>query len=145
VTSSHDDGSSLPCSCPVYRAVTKRAWIDPTTGRLLPAAFVRRTGRDTDGLSVCLFEGFPSDPDELRRHIDAVTHLHCHALASLIAGHVRNLGLDVVADSPTHASITVLPYDDDIAESRHRAVQLARLCWMRWHRRRQEGWDTVPL
>ena len=49
-------------------------------------------------------------------------------------GQVRQLGLDVVADSPSHANILGLPYREDNREQADRLAELlaqqATLGWM---------------
>jgi hypothetical protein len=47
-----------------------------------------------------------------------------YGVASLQVGKVRELGLDVVPDSPSHAQIVGLPYRED---DRNNADRLARL------------------
>lgn len=109
---------SLACGTIVYRAMARKAWVDPTTQRVLPAAFVRRPAPvDDDGLSV--------DVDSARSCALALNK--CHGVASLHVGRVRDLGLDVVVDKVPHANITGIPRaTEDAALAERFASELAR-------------------
>src|SRR5437868_10025477 len=95
-----DGGTSLPvlsCSSIVYRAILRKAWIDQDTGRIQSAAFMRRSS-DIDGLSVSIAAA--CSPEQCIAQFRA-----CFGLATLHVGRIRNLGLDVIADTPDHACI----------------------------------------
>jgi len=148
----HAPGSiipELPCGCPVYRGARSRRWFDEE-GRPKRTAFLRRK-IDTDGLSVALIDWFPQDESDLAAHIDSCTGLReCHGLLSMLAGRIRNLGLDVVPDKVEvgHASITGVPYNDgpeaDPPQALLWAGRLQGLCWwVRWYRRPAEEWLPI--
>ncbi|NLE40078.1 MAG: hypothetical protein GX621_18840 [Pirellulaceae bacterium] len=109
---------SLPCSAIVYRAMSRRHWIDCESNSVLPAAFFRRPApKDDDGLSVDI-----CSPRSCRK-----TLRDCHGVASLHVGRVRDLGLDVVVDHSPHASIAGLPrQEDDRTKAERMASLLAR-------------------
>lgn len=115
----------------------KRAWIDQDTldadtRAILPDAYLRRKGVDTDGLSVgirgvCTLEEFRSSLNKV------------HGVVSLHVGRVRDLSLDVLPDDPRlaeeqgfdydpcHANIVHLPYvEDDPKEAERLAGLLAQ-------------------
>ena len=103
--------------------------------------FLRVRRKDDDGISMALIDWFPDCPAELEEHINAATGLTCHGLLSLLTGHVRDLRLDVVADSATHANITGLPFrDDDEVEAERLADDLLAIARLRWCRRRKDHW-----
>jgi hypothetical protein len=109
----------LPCDCIVYRAILRRNWVDKDTKRLSSAAFIRRPV-DVDGLSVNI--AGTCTPEQCMAQFRS-----CFGLATLHVGRVRDLGLDVVPDSPDHACITGVPYQhEDPAE----AERIARLLAM---------------
>jgi hypothetical protein len=106
----------LPCTSIVYRAILRKAWIDQDTGQVQSAAFMRRSS-DVDGLSVSIAAA--CSPAECMAQFRA-----CFGVATLHVGRIRDLGLDVVPDSPDHAYITGLPLQDDDPLN---AERLARL------------------
>jgi hypothetical protein len=108
----------LACSAIVFRAMARKNWIDRVSQRVLPAAFIRRPPpADEDGLSVNV-ESPESCASALRE---------CFGVASLHAGRVRDMGLDVVVDAPPHANITGLPRQtDDRTQAERLASLLAR-------------------
>ena|SRR5687768_9352064 len=86
----------LPCSAIVFRALTRKSWIDKSTQRVLPAAFMRRPSpQDEDGLSVNI-ESAASSTAPFRESFGAV---------SLHVGRLRDLGLHVVIDAAPHANL----------------------------------------
>jgi hypothetical protein len=109
---------ALLCSAIVYRAMSRKGWIDRETDRILPAAFIRRPSpKDETGLSVNILS--PRSCHE--------TLNRCHGVASLHVGRVRDLRLDIVVDASPHADITGLPrHEDDRTETEHLASLLAR-------------------
>ena len=106
------------CQAIVFRAMTRKNWIDPASQRVLPAAFFRRPApKDDDGLSV----------DVVSPRSCASALNKCFGVASLHVGRVRGLGLDVQLDESPHANITALPRStDDQAKAEWLASQLAR-------------------
>ena len=109
---------ALLCSAIVYRAMSRKGWIDRETHCILPAAFIRRPPpKDETGLSVNI-QSSRSCHETLR---------DCHGVASLHVGRVRDLRLNIVVDASPHADITGLPRkDDDRTEAEHLASLLAR-------------------
>ena len=104
----------LECSVIVFRAITRATSHNANTGGATPDAFLRRP-RDIDGLSV----DFNCDPRECGRDLSGV-----RAVVSLHVGRVRNLGLDIMPDEPTHALIVGVPFRDT-EENTHLAEDLA--------------------
>ena len=111
----------LTCSKIVYRAMTRKSWVNRTTEQptILPSAFIRRPPpSDDDGLSM----------DILSAESCTAPFRESFGSASLHVGRIRDLGLDVVVDNPPHACITGLPLSsDDLAKAERLAGQLARL------------------
>src|SRR5438067_179712 len=93
--------SPLPCATLVYRLARSKAWIDKDTGEFLPAAFELRP--DETGLSVEIDDG------RALEEIIASVPIRSHGAVTLHVGRVRDIGLDVIPDSQTHAEITRLP------------------------------------
>ena len=109
----------LPCNEIVYRALMNKKWINEDTGQIRPSAFFLRKHRGETGLSVNI--STVCSPE------DCAERFRCKAVASLHVGSVRNLGLDIVQDMPTHANITGLPYrEDNLAEAERLAGLLAK-------------------
>lgn len=115
---SYNSGSeldSLPNSTIVYRALLRKQWVNRNDGFVQYNAYLLR--KNESGLSVRI-EGACS-PSEC-----AARFRNCYGVASLQVAFIRELGLDVVPDSPSHAQIIGLPSREDDFES---AVRLARL------------------
>lgn len=109
---------ALSCSAIVYRAMSRKKWIDRENDRVLPAAFIRRPPpQDESGLSVDIAS--PRSCHETLRN--------CYGVASLHVGRARDLRLDVIVDAPPHANIAGLPrQEDDRTEAEHLASLLAK-------------------
>ncbi|MGK7901259.1 MAG: hypothetical protein AB4352_07575 [Hormoscilla sp.] len=107
----------LPDSAIVYRALLRKWWIDSETYEVTDDAYFLRKNKNESGLSVRLASA--CSPSEC-----AARFRNCYGVASLQVGQVRELGLDVVPDSPSHAQIIGLPYRED---DRNNADRLARL------------------
>jgi hypothetical protein len=108
----------LPCSSIVYRAMLKKQWIDPVSGTILPAAFIRRPPpQDDDGLSL-----------NMESPISCVSGFKkTFGVASLHVGRIRDLGLNVMVDEMPHANIVDVPRESDDRTAAERfASQLAR-------------------
>ena len=106
----------LPSDAVVYRAISKKRWVNTDTGEILPDAFFLRKDKGETGISVNI--ATVCSPE------DCAARFKCKFVASLQIGTVRDLGLDIVQDNYNHANITGLPYgEDDLAE----AVRLASL------------------
>jgi hypothetical protein len=121
----------LPCECILYRAMRKATWIDEETGLVKADAFIRRSranGNDADGLSVNVVQLCTLEEciGTLRK---------CHGVATLHAGRIRGISLDVEPDHEDnkHALITGLPYPEDDSALAERLAGLlaiqARLVW----------------
>lgn len=108
----------LECSAIVFRAMARKNWVDRTTNRILPAAFMRRPApKDDDGLSVDV-----ASAESCRGSLREV-----FGVASLHVGRIRDLGLDVVVDEAPHANIVDLPRaSHDRTQAERLASQLAR-------------------
>jgi len=89
----------------VYRALLRKQWIDEATETVKYPAYLLR--ENEDGLSVNLASAV-LPPEEC-----AAKFRNCYGVASLKVGDIRQLGLDVVLDSRTHALIIGLPYRED--------------------------------
>jgi hypothetical protein len=119
----------LSCSTIVFRAMLRKKWIDPVSGTVLPAAFVRRDApNDDDGLSVDI-----ASPSSC-----AAPFRERFGVASLHVGSVRDFTLDIVVDDPPHANITGVPRRlEDLTRAERLASQLAKQA-------RLIGTDQVP-
>lgn len=108
----------LPCNAIVFRAMTRKGWVDPATKAVLPAAFLRRPPpKDDDGLSVDIAS--PQSCVAALRETFGVASLH--------VGRLRDLGIDVIVDQAPHANITGIPRtSDDRARAEWLASQIAR-------------------
>ena len=96
--------SELTCSQVVYRAAIRKSYITPG-GDIHHTLFLRRPPPDDiDGLSV----GHNCTPAESAQNFS-----RCKRVCSLHVGSVRDMGLDIVPDSPTHANIVGLPLESD--------------------------------
>lgn len=109
---------TLACSAIVYRAMSRKKWVDWDKHQIQPAAFFRRPPpADESGLSVDI-----QSPRSCHQ-----TLKKCHGVVSLHVGRVRDLRLDVVVDASPHANITGLPsQEDDRTEAEHLANLLAQ-------------------
>jgi hypothetical protein len=119
----------LPCSTIVYRAMLRKQWIDKRNNYVTPAAFIRRPkadGRDSKGLSVDL--AHQCTIDEVRGNFNS-----CFGIVTLHVGHIRDVELDVIQDTPKHGNITGLPYqEDNEAEAERLAGLLAKQARIVW-------------
>jgi hypothetical protein len=103
----------LLCDTIVYRVLIKKKWINEDTGEVLADAFVRRKDRQEIGISVNIATTIT--PAECTSKFN-----RCNAVASLHVGSVRDLGLDIIQNKPTHANIVGLPYREDDAGTAER-------------------------
>ncbi|MCC3446805.1 MAG: hypothetical protein JGK04_04600 [Microcoleus sp. PH2017_39_LGB_O_B] len=106
---------SLADSAIVYRALLRRQWIDETSDIVLLFAYLLRPNEP--GLSVTIAS--VCSPEQC-----AAKFNNCFGVASLQVGQIRELGLDAVPDSASHAQIVGLPY---VTDDRDRAERLADL------------------
>lgn len=122
--SSKAEFEPLPCNSIVYRALLRKRWIDQDTGKLKADAYFLRDSEQ--GLSVNIAETY--SPEQCAKQFK-----NCFGVASLHVGRVRELGLDVVPDSLTHANIIGLPRSkDDLAEAERLAGLLAKQSRIVW-------------
>jgi hypothetical protein len=91
----------------VYLAVRRRKFKHEDTDRIKPDAFYLREidGQFESGISVIVAEHCPTI-DEARELLGMNT---LYGIDSLSTEAIRNLGLDVMQDSATHAEIVGLP------------------------------------
>lgn len=92
----------LPCEKIVYRTITRAG--DFRDGRPLASAFHRKR-KDTDGLSVDYDVTVPDGCAPMLSGKRAIVSLH--------VGRLRDISLDVIPDSPSHANIVEVPFNDD--------------------------------
>lgn len=116
---------AIQCNAILYRLLTKSLWIDLDGGIALDA-FYRRA--DEEGISV--FVAAMCSLDEAKSMLNRVK-----GIATLHAGRVRAIGLEVVPDpdDEQHAEIMGLPLrDDDEGLATYFAdllAEQARLVW----------------
>lgn len=104
----------------LYRAITKKTWIDPDTKKIDALAFIlrflKKKERFEAGLSCDLI------PDNCYQYLNK-----CFGIIQLSVGDVRALGLDVDNDHDTHVNIINLPHpDSQKKESKYIANELAK-------------------
>ncbi|MEG4347286.1 hypothetical protein QUB70_28985 [Microcoleus sp. A003_D6] len=116
-TSSRSESELEPLdeSAIVYRALLRRQWIDETSDLVLLFAYLLRANEP--GLSVTIAS--VRSPEQC-----AAKFINCYGVASIQVGQIRELGLDAVPDSASHAQIVGLPY---VIDDRDRAERLADL------------------
>ena len=116
----------LLCNEIVYRALLRKQWINEDTFRVKADAYFLRQKEENTGLSVNI-----ARTCSLQQCIKKFNK--CFGVASLQVGHIRDIGLDVVPDSLTHANIIGLTYrevDRDGAErSAGLLAKLSRIVW----------------
>ncbi|MEG3861223.1 hypothetical protein [Microcoleus sp. herbarium12] len=114
-SSSDSEFEPLPESAIVYRALLRRQWIDEANNLVVSSAYLLRANEP--GLSVTIAS--VCSPEQC-----AAKFRNCYGVASLQVGQIRELGLDAVPDSASHAQIVGLPY---VIDDRDRAERLADL------------------
>ena len=126
-----------PCATILYRTVRRKDWFDPDDeSRIKDAAFMRRRGVDTDGLS--LFDSFHVSESDC---IEA--ELSCHGLVTLHVGTLRDLGLHAIRDPADHRKVLIvnMPFEnpgDAIQEALlDQVADSARICSRRKWRKPQ--------
>ena len=110
---------SLPCKTVVFRAITRKQWVDKPTQAVSPGAFFRRPPPDDeDGISVDIDS--PTSCVKIFNKTFGVVSLH--------VGRVRDIGLDITVDDPPHANIVGVPRkEEDNTEAERFASQLAKM------------------
>ncbi len=106
--------NSLPDSAILYRALLRRQWIDEAN-LVVSSAYLLRANEP--GLSVTITS--VCSPEQC-----AAKFNNCLGVASLQVGQIRELGLDAVPDSESHAQIVGLPH---VKDDRDKAERLADL------------------
>jgi len=106
--------NTLPDSAIVYRALLRRQWIDEANLVEFSAYLLRP---NEPGLSVTIAS--ICSPEQ-----GAAKFNNCYGVASLQVGQIRELGLDAVPDSASHALIVGLPH---VKDDRDKAERLADL------------------
>lgn len=114
-SSSDSEFERLPESAIVYRALLRKQWIDETSDLVLLFAYLLRPNEP--GLSVTIAS--VCSPEQC-----AAKFKNCYGVASIQVGQIRELGLDAVPDSASHAQIVGLP---DVTDNPDRAERLADL------------------
>ena len=104
----------------LYRAITKKTWLDPDTKTIDAQAFVLRflpkKERFEAGLSCDLI------PENCYQYLNK-----CFGIIQLAVGDVRALGLDVDNDHDTHVNIINLPHPElQKMESKYIASKLTK-------------------
>ncbi len=105
----------------VYRALRKR-WIDQDRLIVKIDAYYLRQRINERGISVNF---------SIEQSLAAIRN--CEGVAGLYVGGIRELNLDVLRDSSSHASIIGLPYrENDAANADELALLLARQSQIVW-------------
>ncbi|MEG4808779.1 hypothetical protein QUA82_14190 [Microcoleus sp. F8-D3] len=107
--SSDAEFEPLPNRAIVYRALLRKQWIDEDTGLVQSEAYYLRKNKNEQGLSVNIAS--VCSPEQC-----AARFRTCYGVARLEVGGIRELGLDVIPDSISHAEIAGLPYAEDDTE-----------------------------
>lgn len=126
----------LPCREIVYRALRRSSWKHPETGEILPVAFELKKdehGTPETGLSVIVSDHVPQEHE-----VELLRLTTCYGVDSLHVGKIRDLGLDVIQDEPTHAEIRGVPHkDDDPLRAHNLSHALVSLSRKQWRRQRR--------
>jgi hypothetical protein len=110
----------------VYRVLLRKQWLDRDSLEVYADAFYLRKQKNESGLSVNIAS--VCTPEQC-----AARFQNCYGVASLQVGSIRQLGLDVIPDSPSHANIIGLPYrEDDSAKAERLADLLAQISLIVW-------------
>jgi hypothetical protein len=125
---SETDFQPLPNSESVYRALLRKQWINEDTGLVESEAYYLRKDKNERGLSVSIASVFT--PEQC-----AARFKKCYGVARLEVASIRELGLDVIPDSISHAEISGLPYAEDDAEQADffadSLAQQSQIVWLR--------------
>lgn len=104
--SDRSDFEPLPNKAIVYRALLRKPWINEDTGLVQSEAYYLRKNKNEQGISVNIASA--CSPEQC-----AARFKKCYGVARLEVGGIRELGLDVIPDSMSHAEIAGLPYEED--------------------------------
>jgi hypothetical protein len=105
----------LDCAVILLRAITRNSDFDKATRQLKPQAFHRRNS-DKKGVSVD-YNCPLADCGAMLRDRKGIATLH--------AGRVQSLGLQVVPDTANHANIIGVPMRGEDLEENRKAEQIA--------------------
>ncbi|CAD0224318.1 conserved hypothetical protein [Planktothrix agardhii] len=94
----------------LYRAISKKRWIDPVKGVIRPVAFELRLQKGESGVSCDL------TPNLCYQYINK-----CFGIIELSVGDVRELGLEVDNDHDSHVNIINFP-DPDLEEQEYTLI-----------------------
>lgn len=116
----------IPNSESVYRALLRKQWINEDTGLVESEAYYLRKNKNEQGIYVNIASVFTAEECAAR-------FKKCYGVARLEVGDIRNLGLDVIRDSISHAEIAGLPYaKDDPEQADFLADSLAQQSQIAW-------------
>jgi hypothetical protein len=101
----------------LYRAITKKGWINPDTKAVYAEAFILRIKRGNyeEALSAAL------EPEQSYNRLSK-----CWGVICFTVRDVRELGLDAIQDKPDHVSIINVPNETNYEEARNIAGKLAK-------------------
>ena len=112
----------------VYRALLRKQWINEDTGLVESEAYYLRQDKNERGLSVNIASVFTAEQC-------AASFKKCYGVARLEVASIRELGLDVIPDSISHAEIIHLPYAEDDPEQADfladSLAQQSQIVWLR--------------
>lgn len=104
----------------LYRAITKKTWINPDTQEIDAEAFILRFKTTTNKFEESLSAAVK--PEHCYQNLSK-----CFGIISFAVEDVRQLGLDAIQDKPTHVSIINIPNTDtDEKKAKDIAKKLAR-------------------
>jgi hypothetical protein len=116
----------LPNSEIVYRALLRKQWINEDTGLVESEAYYLRKDKNEQGISVNIASVFTAEECAAR-------FKKCYGVPRLEVAGIRELGLDVIRDSISHAEIAGLPYaEDDPEQADFLADSLAQQSQIAW-------------
>lgn len=104
----------------LYRAITKKGWVNPDTREIQAAAFILRFRKSTQNYE----KGLSCDlrPEKSYQYLSK-----CFGILQISVGEIRELGLEVDNDHDSHVNIINLPHPE-LNEQKYKdiAAQLAR-------------------
>jgi hypothetical protein len=108
----------------LYRAITKKGWLNPDTKVIdleaFKLQFKRKIGDYENSLSAAL------NPEDSYNRLS-----QCFGVICFTVGDIRKLGLDAILDKPDHVSIHHLPHPEtNEKEAIDIAGKLARKAWL---------------
>ena len=108
----------------LYRAITKKGWLNPDNKAIdleaFKLQFKRKIGDYEKALSAAL------TPEDSYNRLS-----QCFGVICFTVGDIRKLGLDALQDKPDHVSIINLPHPEiNEKEATDIAGKLARKAWL---------------